>query len=366
MKLKESFFIRYFFIICIILGVSLVSGLQGFLIYGQQIPALSYEDKIIIAEATHLWRELGNKVWHGWTSSSIPMIYIKKDYEYLVGYTSPPSEYMKLEHDSVLDSIVYFKKRELNENLATTWYVGDSKVVAIATPSELHMSPSQWILTAIHEMFHVYQGVMGSMEKVSTLGIDYGEDASWQLKFPFPYKDEILLKAIHTEANLAFIGITTDNEFECLYNSLSFLETVQIYKELIRLIYGDLKNYKYALFQEWTEGIAKYTEFKMVQLAAGENYKPLREFMDLDGYQSYRELKEDYYQKQFYAMRHCGKGVQGRFMFYYLGCAKGLLLDKVFPEWKKHYFTADIWLDDIFDLAVPEIQNNIVKVLKQL
>jgi hypothetical protein len=45
--------------------------------------------------------------------------------------------------------------------------------------------------------------------------------------------------------------------------------------------------------------------------------------------------------------KHAGKASQTRLAFYHLGLAKALALDKIFPEWKRRYFEAGVWLDDL-------------------
>lgn len=329
-----------------------------------QIPELPRESRIMIAETLHLWKTKGEELWKGWTSINIPFNYIDKEYEYLIGHPEPPKDYTALGKDELLNCIVYGKKREKSENIAATTYINGFDCVAIGSPETLDLDTTRWVIVAIHEMFHVYQGVRGSVQKVATLDLAYGEDASWQINYPFPYDDEILQNSIHMQGYLLFQALSSDDDFNILYNALTLHEAISVYKELIMLKYGNLKNYKYSEFQEWKEGIAKYTEIKMAELAAGD-YEPLSAFKNMNNFVSYKQLWDNNYKLQINVVRHCGKGTGGRITFYYLGYGKGLLLDKVLPEWKNYCFDKSTWLDDIFEMKRSELQKRMIQIVEK-
>src|SRR5918911_3967529 len=47
---------------------------------------LSRQDAIRIAEAYHLWKSRGERIWAGWTDVPMPLLYITPDYEYAIGF----------------------------------------------------------------------------------------------------------------------------------------------------------------------------------------------------------------------------------------------------------------------------------------
>src|SRR6185295_7694127 len=49
---------------------------------------------------------------------------------------------------------------------------------------------------------------------------------------------------------------------------------------------------KYFAFQLWQEGIARYTEMRLVQLAAGD-YEPGKEFQALKDFKPYKEVARE-------------------------------------------------------------------------
>src|SRR5262249_54559260 len=108
----------------------------------------------------------------------------------------------------------------------------------------------------------------------------------------------------------------------------------------------------YSKFQEWAEGGAFYTEYKMAEAAAGPGYKPTAAFLALPGARGYRALWEGTYRGKVFLAKHAGRAARSRTAFYHLGLAKCLLLDRLEPGWKGRYFGPDGWLDDLVDVAL--------------
>jgi peroxiredoxin len=114
----------------------------------------------------------------------------------------------------------------------------------------------------------------------------------------------------------------------------------------------DDKYYKYSQFQEWTEGIAFYTEYKMAEAAATGNYQPTDAFKRLPDYKSYQQIWDDSYKGRVFLVKHAGRAAQSRTTFYHLGLGKGLLLDRIMPDWKARYFASSVWLNDLVMTAL--------------
>jgi hypothetical protein len=94
---------------------------------------------------------------------------------------------------------------------------------------------------------------------------------------------------------------------------------------------------KYFSFQVWQEGIARYTEYRVADWAAGE-YQPSKAFQELKDYTTFKEealvilvgvTKE-------LALVQLSKAK--RTAFYAVGAAEGLILDSALTEWRKRYF----------------------------
>ncbi len=225
-------------------------------------------------------------------------------------------------------------------------------MVVIGTPAALEESSSEWVLTATHEMFHVLQYSRGASEKIKSLSLGPESDASWQLDYPFPYKDADVMRLVHLQSYPIFLAANSADESEMKYNSGTAVEAVRVYRSLLRGQSLDDKHYKYSQFQEWAEGIAFYTDYRMAEAAAGGIYQPTEAFQQLPDYKSYQQIWDDGYKGRIFLVKHAGRAAQSRTAFYHLGLGKGLLLDRIMPDWKTRYFAPSVWLNDLLMMAL--------------
>jgi peroxiredoxin len=223
----------------------------------------------------------------------------------------------------------------------------------VGPPDSLGWSPAQWTIKVAHEVFHVLSARRGSAEKIRSLNIGASDDPSWQLDFPFPYDDINVMRLIHLEGYLIFLAMESpEKDPGVLYNAGSSLEALEVNKAFLRSTTGDAKAGRYAMFQESEEGAGRYTEFRMAELAARPEYEPVRGFAALERNVSYAALWEDQYKNARFVVKHAGRAVKTRTVFYYLGAGKCLLLDRIDPDWKDSFFAPDVWLDDLMARAV--------------
>ena len=317
------------------------------LVYSQnqivKIPKLQQEDVEVITEAFNLWKTKGEQVWEGWTKINIPFIYRKKNYEYWINFPSSIKEKGKF-IEKIQNMEVYGKAIENKNVIAASQDIYNISAVVLSSPKISEMTKEEWIITAIHEMFHVFQSSDKTYQnEIKNLDLAYGNDASWMLNYPFPYKDNSLKTISHMQGYLLYKINQSDDFKENMYDCFLLKDILSLYKTAIIQKYGNDKNYKYSNFQQSVEGVAKYTELKMAEIAVTD-YKPLSPNIHFT----------DIYTNQINVIRHCGKGTGGRLTFYYLGLGKCLVLDKINPDWKKSYFTT-AWLDEIFNESLKQI-----------
>ena len=103
-------------------------------------------------------------------------------------------------------------------------------------------------------------------------------------------------------------------------------------------------DYKYISFQFWKEGIARYAEYQVAQLAATQ-YRASKEFRALKDYRSFADVARTTYDEIFHQLATQKLGESKREVVYSFGAAEGLLLDKIRPAWKRKY------LEEKFDLG---------------
>jgi len=315
------------------------------LVYSQdkttKIPKLQAEDIEVISEAYNLWKTRGDEVWEGWSQIDMPFIYKKEAYEYWIDFPSTADKGQFVERIYNMD--VYGQAVSNQDELAASMDVNNIQTVVLSSPKITGMTKEEWIIAAIHEMFHVFQSKEGYQKKVKSLKIGYGKDASWMLDYPFPYKDTLLQTISHMQGYLLFKIYQSDNFKDNIYDCFLLKDILSLYKNYIIKQYGNKNNYKYSVFQQSVEGVAKYTEIKMAEIAKND-YIPLNPDIHFS----------DIYTKQINVIRHCGKGTGGRLTFYYLGLGMCLVLDKIYPDWKENYFTT-AWLDEIFNKSLMQI-----------
>jgi peroxiredoxin len=316
------------------------------------LPQLPLQDTVRIAEAYNLWKSLGERIWPGWTDVAMPLLYITPDYEYAIGFPKAMVGFRSLDQSPFANRSIQVRKRILDPNLAASFPIEGIHAIVIGTPKALEKSSSEWTLTAAHEMFHVLQYSRGAGEKIKSLALGSESDASWQLNFPFPYKDADVMRLIHLQSYPFYLAANDADEAELKYNAGVGVEAVRVYRSLLQGQSPGNQSYNYSQFQEWKEGIAFYSEYKIAEAAANGNYRPTEAFLQLPDYKSYQQVWDDSYKGRIFLVKHAGRASQSRTTFYHLGLGKGLLLDRLMPDWKTRYFAPNIWLNDLLMMAL--------------
>jgi hypothetical protein len=96
-------------------------------------------------------------------------------------------------------------------------------------------------------------------------------------------------------------------------------------------------DYKYLSFQLWKEGISRYTEDRVAHWAAAK-YQPSREFRELKDFTTFPAVARQVRQGIVDELTSLKLHEYKRVVFYPLGAAEGLLLDRVNPKWRSMYF----------------------------
>src|SRR5829696_3090157 len=204
-------FMHLLLVVGLTLGIAFVTQGRNIVPYPQNVsPApLLREDAVLIAEAHHLRKSLGNKLWPSWAEIQMPLLYITRDFEYAIGFPPNVKGFQSLNANSSLPGIrIQARRRVLEPTLEAAFDVEGVNAVVIGRPEALRKSPARWVLTAVHEMFHVWQFSKGSGSKVNELNIGSPSDASWQINFPFPYQDADVMRLIHLQGYLIFLAAT--------------------------------------------------------------------------------------------------------------------------------------------------------------
>jgi len=97
----------------------------------------------------------------------------------------------------------------------------------------------------------------------------------------------------------------------------------------------------------WQEGIARYTECRVAELAAAE-YKPSKEFKALPDFRPFDAVATEMMGRVNSDLESPQLDHAGRTAVYSVGAAEGLILDRARPGWRKHYFEEKFTLDPQF------------------
>jgi hypothetical protein len=226
----------------------------------------------------------------------------------------------------------------------------------MGSPETLGKTLANWVITAGHEMFHVFQAANGSYQKATALEIGPKDDGTWQLTFPFPYRDADAMRLIHLEGYLVWLAAQSSNQVDAKYNIGTAVDATRVYRSYLARLTGDEKAYRYSQYQEWNEGVAAYFEYRLAEKAAAGTYRPTPGYSSFPMVQRYTDLWREAYESRQFLTKHAGRATKSRYAFYHLGAGKALALDRVDAGWKKKYFLPSVWLDDLLTDTVEGVR----------
>ena len=320
---------------------------------GSTQAGLTAQDAAAIDELYHLWSVEADSIWTGASDTTVPVLYIKTNNEYAIGFPEKIRGFVSVSTAGEWHRSVQARRRILATGLSASFPVEGVAAVVIGSPELLKKSPEDWVLVAAHETFHVFQAAHGSYAKTSTLNLSSSGDPSWQLTFPFPYTNADVMRLIHLQGYTLWLTATSKDEGEAQYNLGTALEAAQVYRTFLNRL-AQPKDYLYSEVQEWSEGVAAYTQYRLAEAAVQNNYVPTAVFRTLPGFHGYTASWKQTYQNWPYLVKHAGRAARDRNAFYHLGMGKALALDKVYPSWKTQYFATGLWLDDLLKAALQQ------------
>ncbi len=201
-------------------------------------------------------------------------------------------------------------------------------------------------MTVLHEHFHQLQSSQSTYyDDVGALNLSRGDQSGmWMLNFAFPYKDEQIKEQFAALSKLLAKALQAKRKSDF---SARLSEYLQARKAFQQVLTPD--DYKYFSFQIWQEGIARYTEFRMADLAA-KKYRPTKEFRALKDYTPFKEVADSLLNKQILtSLPTLELDRLERLVFYPFGAAEGLLLDRANPDWRNRYLTEKFYVERYFE-----------------
>lgn len=307
--------------------------------------AIPEADRVRLAEAFRLAEAIGDGIWPGWSKVPFAVVLVTPEKEFFVRHPAPPANAKGAGWDALLGSEVYARPRSFPPGLLATFPVeGTSTVVVGQLQNTNATSPTDWVVTLLHEHFHQLQEAQpGFYGKVTALGLARGDQTGmWMLNFPFPYDAATVADAYRDAAQALRIALGGGDANPFLAARRRFRSSVS----------GD--ELRYLDFQLWKEGVARYTQIRVARFAAPERYTPLPAFAAQSGFVAYPTLAAALSDTLLEELSDLSLSEDRRTVVYPYGGGEALLLDRVRPCWRDQYFANMFTLASAFDADCPK------------
>lgn len=305
------------------------------------IEELSAADVLRLIEVRHLLIASSSSVWPGWDTVP-PLLIHAGDHDYLIGHPQPPANFMRLPAVLIDGQAVYRASgRLVPVPAATAWPVGDTWSVAVPTltefqqaidaqlgPGVVTLDDASYIRTLAHEAFHAYQMTqIGGPDKMPTFGATLDAAEAFQKLSEQPQLDQ--QQQAEGQALLAALHAPTDSEAR--QAAARFWQLRQQRRTALPDITGTER------MLEWTEGLARYGELRLMQCAGAIANSPI-------GYPPPDRVLQDF-AAQLADPASITTGLRDRYAVF--GAAQALLLDRLQPDWKTRILTGSLALDEV-------------------
>ncbi len=313
---------------------------------GQLQPAMREIDRTRIAEAFRVGEKLKNDLWRGWDKGPFGLLFVDDDHEFLMRHPKPSDEFQSIGYDKLLKSEVFVRPRKFSKNFLATFPAFDRTPIIVVGRAENTSAKTStpWVFVVLHEHFHQLQMTLPKyFADVETLNLSRGDTTGmWQLNFPFPYRQKEVADKFKSLSDLLLHAYLAKRGGELETKLAKYLKARREFEEML-----GSDDYKYISFQLWQEGIARYTQYRMAELA-GRKLRPSRAFRSLNDFKSFNSESERLRKATLDEVRRIDLTDQQRVAFYPFGGVEGLLLDRVNPKWRGRYLKEKFQVEDFY------------------
>jgi hypothetical protein len=299
------------------------------------IPRISDTDRTRIREANRLAEQLGDRIWPGWRDAPFAIVLVTPDFEFLIHHSNPSADFMSAGADTLLGGPVFYRKRVFATSMQATFPAVNGVNTIVLGEAELtaDKTSTRWVLTLLHEHFHQFvYSAPNYFTDVAKLGLAHGDESGmWMLNYPFPY-DSVRVQEKFAAMTHALLDALAQTDQPALEKKVAVFRRAQ---NAFRTSVPS-EAARYFEFQLWQEGVARYTEIVLGELAA-KAYTPSPEFAALPDYTSYASVANTIRSKVMNDLGSLSLAKSRREVVYSVGAAEALLLDRVTPKWKREY-----------------------------
>lgn len=301
---------------------------------------ISERNSVRVHEFYRLAEKIQDQVWPGWSATPAPLLLVTPTGEFLTHHPNTPKEFAEAGDG------FFVRPRQFPVQLEATFPAfGPPSVIVIGAPETTASKASTpWLFVVMHEHFHQLQDMQPDLyKKVEGLGLSHGDTSGmWMLNYPFPYEKPEAVQGFAALRDLLLETLAEKDEAKFSELGREYLKKRKSY-----FAQFSADDRKYFEFELWKEGIARYTQVKCAEAAAA--YQPTKEFAALPNYEAFASLSEKARAATLSELQSIQLNEAKRSAVYSFGAAEGFLLDRLNPDWKKHYFEHLFTLSNLFE-----------------
>lgn len=345
---------------------------------------LSEAEQAYLSELFHLRRELGDRVWPGFGSATIPVILYNEETVFLAGLADPPTGWhtvpdadwvggpWRRSDEDVAGQPLFqqplpasgetpqsFTVRVGNKWVASLntleWMqIGltgqiRSELPSLARPffpyslflGQLIDGSDQYLSLLAHEAFHAYQGQMAPDRLAAAeVAVRQADDYPWdapEIETGWQQEIDLLIGALNASDKNEMANIAAE-----------FLAARQTRRAGANLSPAQIE---FEQQREWLEGLARYVELSIWREAATTaSYEPVVAMAGDPDFDHYQGFEARWQRELGQAGRMFNNDSDTR--FYYSGMGIAFLLDQLRPGWQSEAMESDVFLEDLLAEAI--------------
>lgn len=291
---------------------------------------LSSDDKTEIADVLRLQGHLGEEAWPGFGRVKIPIVLYDDRSQFLIGEVAPPSPWRVVQSDSFAGHFYYY--RDLARARSFAVRVGNSWAGSLSTLGEMNrklpmkLRRDVHMVALLHEMFHAFQATEAPGRFTEATSV-------YSLEGRYPFHDSAFAAAWDREGLLLARALRA-TEDTSKRNAVREFLAVREARRVHAAMEPNLVAFEREL--EWLEGLGKYVEVRLYELAASQTDSTWTVFGGSTPYASQLMILEHQLGRQ-----------SGDLRFYLSGMAQARLLDYLSPGWKQKALDRQVFLEDL-------------------
>jgi len=349
-------------------------------------------DPLLLAEANEVWRVIAspnNPIWPGWDAAGTPLLlYLPGQQDILINHPRPPDGFVPYdgpvqfpgwhillkngptlieldgqntskEVGGIQTLVVADSLSSLRANVSSL--LQDQRPAADKVQSldlwDLATDPYGQLAVVTHEAFHVFQDQKAPDKGAEDMLLLYYPVLSVQNNVGFAQEGAALKEALHAADPAAFrraavrwLAVRRDRRASLPPKAVQYEDGV-----------------------EFTEGLAKYTEYRLFQVLEGRQPGSAIEWAQgFAGYANLAPQRQGLTERMVQNMAgtiNVNNDPYGtaplRMRLYYSGMAEGVMLDQLSPNWKSRIFAPEVSLTSLLEEALKPTKAEVDQALQE-